>query len=98
MKNREFLCCCLLFLLAVIVFSDLSAVAVDSLKAPLKGMKEEVWSYMYIVKVAAVVVGGCFSVMKQTVTPLGVGAGITAGIHFFDKVVGDGSTALISLI
>lgn len=73
----------------------LLGVPVGDLKAPLKAMKEEVWSYMFIVKVAATVVGGCFSVMQQSVTPLGVGAAITAGIHFFDKVLGDGSAALL---
>jgi hypothetical protein len=47
------------------------------------------------VKIAAVATGSAFAVMKQSLTPFGVGAGITAGIHFFDKFIGDGSGALI---
>lgn len=90
---------CLYFGLAaltVLVMSEpLLGVPLADLKAPLKAMKDEVWSYMFIVKVAATVVGGCFSVMQQSVAPLAVGAGITAGIHFFDKVIGDGSAALL---
>lgn len=50
---------------------------------------------MYIVKLAAAVVGGCFSVVQHSVTPLGVGVGISVGLHFFEKVIGDGSAALL---
>lgn len=79
-----------------LVFSaTLDAVPVADLKAPLKAMKDEVWSYMYIVKLAAAVVGGCVGVMQHSVTPLGVGVGISVGLHFFEKVIGDGSAALL---
>ena len=82
--------------LVIVAFSDqLQAIPLDTLREPMKAMKKEVWSYMYVIKVAATVVGGIFSVVQQSLTPLGIGAGITAGITFFDGVVGDGSTALI---
>ncbi len=82
--------------LVIVAFSDqLQAIPLETLREPMKKMKKEVWSYMYVIKVAATVVGGVFSVLQQSLLPLGVGAGITAGITFFDEVVGDGSTALI---
>ena len=82
--------------IVIVAFSEqLQAIPLESLREPMKAMKKEVWSYMFVIKVAATVVGGIFSVVQGSLTPLGVGAGITAGITFFDGVVGDGSTALI---
>jgi len=82
---------------ALIVFNidTLQAVPLDSLRAPMTAMKNEVWSYMYVVKVAAALMGGLMSVVQQNLMPLGIGGGIAAGIHFFDGVIGDGSAALI---
>jgi hypothetical protein len=86
-----------LCLAAIIIFNidTLQAVPLDTLRAPMTSMKKEVWSYMYVVKVAAAIVGGVMSVVQQNLMPLGVGGGIAAGIHFFDGVIGDGSAALI---
>ena len=86
------------FLLAVVVFNvdSLQAVPLDSLRAPMAAMKNEVWSYMYVVKIAAAIMGGVMSVVQQNLMPLGIGGGIAAGIHFFDGVIGDGSAALTS--
>lgn|SRR3989338_1615317 len=82
--------------LAVIAWSDpLLGVPVADLRVPLKAMKDEVWSYMYIVKLAVAVVGTCVGVMQQSVTPLGVGLGLSVGIHFWEKMIGDGSAALL---
>lgn len=94
-SNKQFLTILGLSALCLALSDPLLGVPVADLKAPLKAMKDEVWSYMYIVKVAASVVGGCFSVMQQSVVPLGVGAGISVGLHFFEKVIGDGSAALL---
>ena len=86
-----------LCLAALVVFNidTLQAVPLDTLRAPMTAMKNEVWSYMYVVKVAAALMGGLMSVVQQNLMPLGIGGGIAAGIHFFDGVIGDGSAALI---
>ena len=82
--------------LMVVTFADqLQAIQSDTLRAPLQGIKREVFSYMFAIKVAAVVVGSAFALMKQSLAPFGVGAGIFAGAQFFDTVIGDGAAALI---
>ena len=85
------------FLLAFVIYgiSDAHAISVDSLRAPMQDLKKEVFSWMFAVKIASAAVGGAFALAKQSLTPFGVGAGIAAGIHFFDKWIGDGSAALI---
>ena len=86
-----------LCLTALVLFSvdSLQAVPLDSLRAPMTALKTEMWSYMFPIKMAAAIVGGVMSLAKQTLTPFGIGAGIAAGIQFFDGVLGDGSAALI---
>ncbi len=86
------LCLTLLVLFSV---DSLQAVPLDTLRAPMTALKTEMWSYMFPVKIAAALVGGVMSLAKQTLTPFGIGAGIAAGIQFFDGVIGDGSAALI---
>ncbi len=87
----------LLFSGIILIFSATEALAipVEALKAPMQDLKKEIFSWMMAVKIAAVAVGGIVSVAKQSVMPLGIGAGITAGIHFFDKVIGDASGAIL---
>ena len=86
-----------LCLAALIIFNidTLQAVPLDTLREPMKAMKKEVWSYMFAIKVGAAIVGAIGSAIQSSLTPLGIGAGITAGIHFFDGVIGDGAAALI---
>ena len=74
---------------------ELQAISVDALKVPMQNLKTEVFSWLFAIKVAAAAVGGAFSLVQQSLTPFGVGAGIAAGIHFFDKYIGDGSAILI---
>lgn len=82
--------------LVVVTFADqLQAIQCDTLRAPLQGVKREVFSYMFAIKVAAVVVGSAFALIKQSLAPFGVGAGIFVGAQFFDTVIGDGAAALI---
>jgi hypothetical protein len=83
-------------ILLIVAFADqLNAIQSDTLRAPLQEVKKEVWSYMFAIKTTAVVVGSIFAVMKQSVMPFGIGAGIFAGAQFFDTVIGDGAAALI---
>jgi hypothetical protein len=99
MQQKSHIYYTFLFLSAVTIFifftNEALAIPVEALKAPMQDLKKEIFSWMMAVKIAAVAVGGIVSVAKQSVMPLGIGAGITAGIHFFDKVIGDASGALI---
>ena len=82
----------------MVAFSDqLSAIQSDTLRAPLQNVKKEVWSYMFAVKTTAVVVGSIFAVVKQSIMPFGIGAGIFAGTQFFDTLIGDGAGAMIGI-
>lgn len=82
--------------LVIVAFSEqLQAIPLESLREPMQNMKKEVWSYMFVIKVAAAVGGAVFSVVQQSLMPLGLGAATSAGIHFFDGMIGDGAAALI---
>jgi hypothetical protein len=82
--------------LVIVAFADqLQAVQSDTLRAPLQSVKKEIWSYMFAIKATSVVVGSAFALMKQSIAPFGIGAGIFAGAQFFDSLIGDGSAALI---
>lgn len=83
------------FMLLLFVSTEVYGISVDALKVPMGDLKKEVFGWMFGVKVMAVAVGGAFALAKQSLMPFGVGAGITAGIHFFDKFIGDASAALI---
>lgn len=73
---------------------ELHAITGD-LKAPMQNLKTEVFNWLFAIKVASAAVGGAFALAQQSLTPFGVGAGIAAGIHFFDKYIGDGSAMVI---
>lgn len=79
----------------VIISAQAFGISVDSLKSPMQDLKKEAFSWMFAVKVAAGVMGAALSVARQSVTPFGIGAGVVAGIHFFDKFIGDGSSMLL---
>lgn len=93
-SGRVFVAFCLV---AFVFFNidNLLAVEVAELRAPMQGLKKEIWSYMYPIKLAAVAIGSVLSVTQQSLMPFGVGAAIGGGIQFFDTVLGDGSAALI---
>jgi len=93
-SSRVFMAFCLT---AIVLFNidSLLAVEVAELRAPMQGLKKEIWSYMYPIKLAAVAIGSVLSVTQQSLMPFGVGAAIGGGIQFFDTVLGDGSAALI---
>lgn len=83
-------------LLTLLFFTDTGyAVTTEALKVPLKTLKTEVFDWLFVIKVAAIAVGGMFAAAKQSLTPFGIGAGISVGIHAFDKIIGDASAALI---
>ncbi len=79
----------------ILQMSEAHAV-VEDLRAPMQALKTNIFTgWMWGIKVIAVAVGSIFSIMHQSVTPFGIGAGIGAGIHFFDTYLGDGGAVLI---
>ena len=61
-------------------------------RTPIKDLKTSVFGgWMLVVKIAACAAGALFSVFKQGFGPLGIGAGVALGIHFFDTYLGDGA-------
>ena len=75
--------------------SEAHAVAGD-LRVPMQALKTTIFGgWLWGVKVIAVAVGSAFAVAHQSITPFGIGAGIGAGIHFFDAYLGDGGAILI---
>lgn len=94
-SQKQFLTYFGLVSLYLLLSSNLDAVPVDTLRAPMQAMKKEVWSYMFPIQIASVVIGAVTSLARHSMMPLGIGAGITTAIHFFDSVLGDGSAALI---
>lgn len=89
-----FLC---LTALSVCSADSLHAVPLDSLRAPMMALKTEIWSYMFPIELAAATMGVVMSVARQSLTSLGIGVSIAAGIHFFNGILGDGSAALIGI-
>jgi len=79
----------------VLQISEVHAV-VEDLRAPMQALKTNIFTgWMWGIKVVAVAVGSIFAVVQQSITPFGIGAGIGAGIHFFDTYLGDGGAVLI---
>lgn len=84
---------------SVLILCVLSAptfgVSVDTLKAPIKDLKNTIFGgWIWIPKIAAAVGGIVLSVYNQSILPLATGAGIGLGIHFYDSYI-DASGALI---
>lgn len=70
-------------------------VSVDTLKAPIKDLKDTIFGgWIWVPKIAAAVGGIVLSVYNQSILPLATGAGIGLGIHFYDSYI-DASGALI---
>ena len=68
------------------------AVTVAKLQDPIKELKQELFGgWMNVVKVCSVAIGILFSAVRFSLLPTGIGAGIGASIHFFDKWLGTGA-------
>lgn len=74
------------------------AVTVEALQDPITNLKSEIFGgWMVVVKIAAMAAGIIFSAFKGSLTPLGMGAGLSMGIHLYDLYLGEdpGAAALI---
>jgi hypothetical protein len=93
-RNRAIICCAIIVGVGLLS-TEAFGISVQALKAPMVALKKEAFDWMFAVKVAAGVMGAAFSVARQSITPFGIGAGVVAGIQFFDTYLGDGQALLL---
>jgi hypothetical protein len=65
-------------------------VTVDSLKVPIKDLKDTIFGgWMWIAKIGAAVGGCVMAVYQRDIVPLATGAAVGLGLHFYDGYFGD---------
>ncbi len=95
-QYKGILCAGVVVLASIALIDPSYAVKVDSLKVPIADLKKEMFDgWMWIAKIGACVAGVGFTIFKQTLTPFAMGGAIGAGIHFYDKWLGDVAGALV---
>ncbi len=97
-KNTRTMCFILLgsFLLMNIVFEPAFAVTIDKLQEPIRELKKEIFGgWMFAVKIIAASIGIILSTVRGSLAPFGIGAALSAGIHFMDKWLGDGAAGAL---
>lgn len=81
--------------LLIVSMPDSFAIQTDALKDPMKTLKKEAFDWAFALKISAGLIGTVTSIMKQSLTPFGIGLGSMAGLSFFDSYIGTGDAALI---
>ena len=78
----------------ICLFTDPTwAVTVEKLQEPIKDLKKEIFGgWMVALQICAAAMGILLSIFRGSLAPFGIGGGITMGIHFLDKYLGDGSS------
>lgn len=72
------------------------AITVAELQAPVAALKNEIFGgWMQVVKICAATSGIIMSVFRGSLTPFGIGAGLTAGIHLYDSYLGTGAAGAL---
>lgn len=68
------------------------AVTIEKLQEPIKELKKELFGgWMIAVKIISAAVGLIISIFRLNLMPFGIGAGLSVGIHFIDKWLGNGA-------
>lgn len=68
------------------------AVTIEKLQDPIKELKKEIFGgWMIAVKIISAAVGLIISIFRLSLMPFGIGAGLSVGIHFIDKWLGNGA-------
>lgn len=82
---------------AAVLYSDPTlAVTVESLQEPIRSLKTEIFSgWMMVVKICAATAGIVLSAFRGSLAPFGIGAGLSAGIHLYDRYLGDGAAGAL---
>ncbi len=97
-NQRLKLCFCVLltFLLFSFFTNPTWAITVTELMEPIKQLKTEIFGgWMMVVKICAATAGIVMSAFRGSLTPFGIGAGLSAGIHLYDKYLGDGAAGAL---
>ena len=94
LENSIMFSLCVITLLLFSI-SDICAIQTDALKDPMKTLKKEAFDWAFALKIAAGLMGSVTALMKQSLTPFGIGLGAMAGLSFFDSYIGTGDAALI---
>ena len=84
------------FIALIIVISPSFGMTVETLKAPVKALKADIFGgWMVPVQIGGIVAAIIFSFAKQSLLPFGIGAGTVAGINFFDSYLGTAASGAL---
>ncbi len=97
LSNQRNIIFCLLLLAFLLLLVDSSwAVTVEGLQAPIVALKNEIFGgWMQVVKICAATSGIIMSAFRGSLTPFGIGAGLSAGIHLYDSYLGTGAAGAL---
>lgn len=83
-------------LIVCIMTAPTFGVTVESLKAPIKDLKDTIFGgWMWIAKIGAAVGGCVMAVYQRDIVPLATGAAVGLGIHFYDGYFGDAAAGAL---
>jgi hypothetical protein len=75
-------------LLICVMTAPTFGVTVETLKAPVKDLKDTIFGgWMWVPKIGAAVGGCLMAVYNQSIMPLATGAGVGLGIHFYELYI-----------
>ncbi len=95
-RYKGILCAGVVVLVSIALIDPSSAVGVNELKAPIAELKKEMFDgWMWVAKIGACVAGVGFTLFKQSLAPFAMGGAVSAGIHFYDKWLGEVTGALV---
>ena len=96
-RRRTMLFAIFAILILSMFFTDSTwAVTIAELQAPIRALKSEIFGgWMMVVKICAVTSGIVLSAFRGSLTPFGIGAGLTAGIHLYDSYLGTGAAGAL---
>jgi len=84
------------FLGCSLILDPSMAVTVDGLQEPIRQLKKEIFGgWMMAVKIGAAAAGIVLSAFRGSLAPFGIGAGLSMGIHLYDKYLGDGAAGAL---
>lgn len=97
LSNQRNIIFCLLLLAFLLLLVDSScAVTVGELQAPIIELKNEIFGgWMQVVKICAATSGIIMSAFRGSLTPFGIGACLSAGIHLYDSYLGTGAAGAL---
>lgn len=97
LANQRHAIFCLLLVAFLLLLVDCTwAVTIEGLKEPIVALKNEIFGgWMQVVKICAATSGIIMSAFRCSLTPFGIGAGLSAGIHLYDSYLGTGAAGAL---